>query len=78
MSVRGGAQLFSCNSSKNRGRLTARMIRINVLSFLERGEIISWSTLQGLTNMEFTVGSICSVSSVRADGTEYGRQTSEY
>ena len=35
-----------------------RMIRINVISFLESEEIISWTTLQGIKNSKFTVSSM--------------------
>ena len=53
------------------------MIRMNVSPFLESGEIISWTTLQGITKSEFTVGSMIfdqlmsSVSSAQADSTEH-------
>ena len=53
------------------------MIRMNVLPFLESGEIISWTTLQCITKSEFTVGSMIfdqlmsSVSSAQADSTEH-------
>ena len=33
---RGVPQLFNCDSTKNRGRLTARMIRISVLDYIAR------------------------------------------
>ena len=53
------------------------MIRMNVSPFLESGEIISWTTLQGITKGEFTVGSMIfdqimsSMSSAQADSTEH-------
>ena len=53
--------------------LTARIIRINVLSFLESGEIIFWATLQGITNSKFTgVRTMCEPASHASHTSQYG------
>ena len=48
------------HSSRTTGRSTAGKVRISVSTFLENEEITSWTTytLQGITNSEFTDGSL--------------------
>ena len=61
--------------------LTARMIRINLLSFRDSENIIPWTSLQGMVNSKFTsmilVQIMLCTSSAQATSTEH-RQTFGY